>query len=503
MNRKKEHFEVPVDEIRQITKNKETPSLGEIEKLVSKSLTNELTLDEVNKLINVIGMKDFNVAKKAFIECATAVRKSIFNGSVVAMAPIELGNVCASNCDFCGWRSDNKKMERSRTPIDIARAQAEYLIKKGIYSIEYVCGDDPKLIREVMPDLIQETRALFPDKIDGADGGGKIQVCTMALTTKQYEDLKEAGADGIIMWQETYDKNVYDKHITKGPKAHGINDNWKVRKGGDGFEFRLQSQDRALEAGLEVSVGTMLGLNQNTNFEVLATIIHARHLIEKMEREGSSSASSPLIVGMPTWNKITTPETDNRPSQHKSVKPYFAYIAALYFLSIPRKKAWIFPNCRMPMNIQVEAARAGGVYTSTEVKLGPAGYIPQMLREASKNDRQDIIDMLSEQMGIKFDSIADLEKKLDHQEQFKHHYHTHQEYVEAFNKEGLNIVAKAHITPEDTLEQVIKYARINFEAEKEEESSKMNLDDPAIINAKKKGKEGRETGRMSRKPVLN
>lgn len=58
------------------------------------------------------------------------------------------------------------------------------------------------------------------------------------------------------MWQETYDEALYNKHISRGPKAYGIDDGFRVVKNGNGFLFRLQSQDRAAKAGLALSVGS-------------------------------------------------------------------------------------------------------------------------------------------------------------------------------------------------------------------------------------------------------
>lgn len=155
--------------------------------------------------------------------------------------------------------------------------QVNYLLDKGIYSIEYVGGDDFHFVRKTLPNLLSKTSELFKEK--GIKG--RIYICTMALTTNQYRELKSLGADAMIVWQETYDPLIYNKMITKGPKAWGIRDDWKIQKNGNGHEFRYLSQERALKAGMQVALGSMLKLNNNLNYEVLATIQHARSLIQK------------------------------------------------------------------------------------------------------------------------------------------------------------------------------------------------------------------------------
>lgn len=455
---KPKHFTVPYDEIRAVLSDLSSPDESELDDILAEgsSTDGRLKLSQVNSLVNAVGSARFPEIRERVIQVASDVRRCIFNGHVVVMAPIEVGNVCCSDCNFCGWRVNNHEMPRSRAPKEVVLEQARYLISKGIYSIELVCGDDPVMVRDMFPELIGEVRKLFPPDVDG-----RIQICTMSLTKKQYEELKEAGADGIIVWQESYNKKVYRQHIHSGPKGHGMTDDWKVDTGGDGFTFRLQSQDRALEAGLEIALGSMLGLNPNLNYEILATIQHARHLFERGIDE-----TNPLIVGMPTWNKITTPKTDMRPPEYQDPTAIFPYVAAVYLLSLDKKKAWIFPNCRVPLDTQVQSLLAGGVYTSTEVKLGPGGYLPRALQDAvgrgDKETQERIRKIMSAYIGRDFHDLAGLQAHLDQMEQFQHYFYTHKEYKRAFHNAGLHVSPETSITPDDTLQRLEDLHRFNF-----------------------------------------
>ena len=45
--------------------------------------------------------------------------------------------------------------------------------------------------------------------VNGSCGNLLLQDTTKKVI-KQYQNLKEAGADGMIVWQETYDKDISD-----------------------------------------------------------------------------------------------------------------------------------------------------------------------------------------------------------------------------------------------------------------------------------------------------
>jgi hypothetical protein len=241
----------------------------------------------------------------------------------------------------------------------------------------------------------------------------------------------------MFVWQETYDPDLYAEFIAAGPKAHGITDLWGLGEKGQGYAFRLHSQSRAMRAGLDVGLGFMLGLNPDINFEFLMALHHARVLIEE-----AGPAHNPIILGMPTWNSITTPRTDLRPATTLDCEDVFPFVAAVLFLSLPKGGAWVFPNCRVSIDSQVRAVDVAGAFTSTEVKLGPGGYLPAMIRQAEAAGR-DMSAMRAKmladlEMGGR--RLEEVERLLDHGEQFTHHYHPHADYVEAFRRSNLEIV---------------------------------------------------------------
>jgi phenylacetate-coenzyme A ligase PaaK-like adenylate-forming protein len=421
------------DKLMNISHDHTRPTLRAVEQLINKASDAPLGFSEINSLINGIYSPDFPKIKECVLQASADLRQQIYGNKVIPMAPVEVSNHCSSDCKFCGWRSSNQEMDRIRISEALILEQIRYLVGKGIHYIELVGGDDVRFVRSILPSLIKSVRAL--EKEIGASI--KICFCTMALTSKHYRDLKEAGADSMIVWQETYDPKCYQNYVIGGPKAHGITDDWLVDPTGDGYSFRLHSQERALDAGLEVAMGTILGLNENINFEILATINHARYLREHYR----INADNPLIIGMPTWNAITTPVTDQRTDSIEKIDPYFSYIASIYLLSLPFKDTWVFPNCRVDLDTQVESVKAAGVFTSTEVKLGPGGYLPAALADLrNRGESTAKLDaIIREESQRKHADASEFLTQLDAKEQFVHFYDTHEAYVQRFSQAGLEI----------------------------------------------------------------
>ncbi len=421
-------YHVPVAELSAMTADTRITRVDEVRQFLRDSRHAPLSLEQVNLLISAVHSPDFAEIKSAVIAASADVRMKKYGSGVVTMAPVEVTNRCASDCNFCGWRANNKQMKRLSIDDELVGIQVQYLLDKGIRHIELVGGDDVKFVRDTLPALVPMLREQV-DKVDG----GQLLFCTMALTDTQYENLAACGADGMIMWQETYNEELYNRHISSGPKAFGIDDKFKVVKGGDGFLFRLQSQDRAAKAGLGLSVGAMLGLNKNIAFEILATIHHARYLSD------TYNPVHPVIVGMPTWNKITTAETDNRPEQTFDMEDYFSYFASIYLLGLSDKNVWVFPNCRVSLPTQIEAVRVAGAYTSTEVKVGPGGYLAEALRDLDTATRDTVLRKLRSGLKVEGD-FSELVSRLDDLEQFQHHFHPHEYYVAALVSSGINLV---------------------------------------------------------------
>src|SRR5204862_4951959 len=85
------------------------------------------------------------------------------------------------------------------------------------------------------------------------------------LETGDYRPLVQAGADGLVVYQETYDRAVYGEMHTSGPKRN--------------FGWRLETPERAYAAGFRrLGIGALFGLS-DWRLEAISVAAHANYLL--------------------------------------------------------------------------------------------------------------------------------------------------------------------------------------------------------------------------------
>ena len=161
-----------------------------------------------------------------------------FGRTVQIFDPLYVSNYCRNGCRYCGFNAGSKGTVRRALTLDEAAAEARALASSGVKSILLLAGEDPA---HAPPDffcaLARRIRPLF------ADVSVEIYACSEA----EYRSLREAGVDGMTMFQETYDPDVYREFHPFGPKADYAN--------------RLDAYDRAARAGMAfIGLGALLGL---------------------------------------------------------------------------------------------------------------------------------------------------------------------------------------------------------------------------------------------------
>jgi 2-iminoacetate synthase len=85
------------------------------------------------------------------------------------------------------------------------------------------------------------------------------------MEIEPYRRLVQAGAEGLVVYQETYDRPIYAEMHTSGPKRN--------------FDWRLETPERAYAAGFRrLGIGALYGL-ADWRFEALSVAAHADYLL--------------------------------------------------------------------------------------------------------------------------------------------------------------------------------------------------------------------------------
>ncbi len=179
-------------------------------------------------------------------------------GKVIRLfAPLYLSNECINNCKYCGFSRDNP-IFRVTLSIKETIAEARALASAGFRNILLVAGEHPKFVSSsYLADCVRALHAEIPS----------LSLEVGPMETAEYRPLVEAGAEGLVVYQETYDRGLYAEMHTAGPKRD--------------FDWRIDTPERAFDAGFrKLGIGALFGLS-DWRAEALCLAAHAEYLLKK------------------------------------------------------------------------------------------------------------------------------------------------------------------------------------------------------------------------------
>jgi len=178
-----------------------------------------------------------------------------FGKTIRLFAPLYLSNECINNCTYCGFSRDNPIL-RVTLSLDEMKREADALKAQGFRNLLLVAGEHPKFVSNgYMRDCIEMLHPEWPS----------ISLEVGPMETEDYRPLVAAGADGLVVYQETYDRKVYAEMHTAGPKRN--------------FDWRLETPERAYAAGFRrLGISPLYGL-ADWRLEALSAAAHADYLL--------------------------------------------------------------------------------------------------------------------------------------------------------------------------------------------------------------------------------
>ena len=178
-----------------------------------------------------------------------------FGRTMRLFAPLYVSNECVNNCSYCGFSRDNNAILRVTLTIDQVVREARHLLEQGFRNILLVAGEHPRFVSEgYLEDCIRALRDLVPT----------IGIEVGPMEAPEYERMVKAGAEGLVVYHETYDRVVYEQMHTAGPKKN--------------FDWRLACPERGYEGGFRrIGIGALFGLS-DWRLEALRLAAHLEHL---------------------------------------------------------------------------------------------------------------------------------------------------------------------------------------------------------------------------------
>jgi len=285
---------------------------------------------------------------------ARVLTRQNFGRTMRMFAPLYLSNECINNCRYCGFSRDNPILRVTLT-VEQVIAEARHLVTQGFRQILLVAGEHPKFVSGgYLADCI---RALSPHF-------SSIAVELGPMETAEYLPLVEAGAEGLIVYQETYDRAVYAAMHTSGPKRD--------------FNWRLDCPERAYAAGFRrIGIGALFGLAP-WRPEALALAAHLEYLVRHCWQ-------ADLTVSLPRL----------RPAAGEFEPPFslgdreLAQLICAFRICFPR--VGIVLSTREPAPLRDALVSLGVTMMSSGSHTEPGGYTGQGRAEVHRTIRGRIL----------------------------------------------------------------------------------------------------------------
>jgi biotin synthase len=164
------------------------------------------------------------------------VRKANVGEEVHLRGLIEVSNICARDCGYCGIRVGNTDVCRYRMSADEILECVQLAVQYGYGTVVLQAGEDYGITRDWLVDIITRIKQTADLAI------------TLSLGEREDDELlawRQAGADRYLLRFETSNRELYDR--IHPPLPGRVSDRFQILR-------------RLREIGFEVGSGIMVGI---------------------------------------------------------------------------------------------------------------------------------------------------------------------------------------------------------------------------------------------------
>ncbi|MBO7595982.1 MAG: 2-iminoacetate synthase ThiH [Bacteroidales bacterium] len=292
-----------------------------------------------------------------------------FGNTISMFIPLYITNSCTNSCIYCGFHRENPM---ARTILTLSQIEDEYKAIKKLAPFEnilLVTGENPaKAGVPYIADAVELAKKYFSN----------IKIEVMPLSAEDYTLLTKHGLNGVICFQETYNRKNYNIYHPRGMKSR--------------FEWRVNAFDRMGQAEVHsIGMGALIGLEKEWRTDMTMMAYHLRYLQKHYWRTKYS-------VNIPRM----------RPAQNEGFQPNCIMTdkqlaQATFAMRIFDHDVDISYSTREPAYIRDNMCTLGVTTMSAESHVNPGGYhtYPQALEQFSVNDERTakVIDKRLRELG--------------------------------------------------------------------------------------------------------
>ena len=184
-----------------------------------------------------------------------------FGKTISMYIPMYVSNACSNTCVYCGFNHNNPLQRTILNKTEI-EAECKAIKKLGPFeNLLIVSGEFPALCGvEYLQEVIETCRPYFHN----------LTIEVQPLKKDDYITLIKSGLNGVVCFQETYNRQNYRKYHPRGIKSI--------------FDWRLNGYDRMGAAGVhKIGMGVLIGL-EDWRTDVTMMARHLRYLQKKYWR---------------------------------------------------------------------------------------------------------------------------------------------------------------------------------------------------------------------------
>jgi len=180
-----------------------------------------------------------------------------FGRTMRLFAPLYLSNECINSCRYCGFSRENPIL-RVTLSVDEVVKEGRHLAHEGFRQLLLVAGEHPKFVSgDYLTECIRALRQDF----------SSIAIEVGPMETEEYTRIVVAGAEGLVVYQETYNRAAFAEVHAAGPKRD--------------FDWRLRCPERGYDAGFRrLGIGALFGLAPWRD-DAIALAAHLEYLLKR------------------------------------------------------------------------------------------------------------------------------------------------------------------------------------------------------------------------------
>lgn len=313
--------------------------------------------------------EDEELVEKMF-RLAEDLKKRFYGNRIVMVAPLYLSNYCINGCVYCPYHAKNKHIERKKLTQEEITKEVIALQDLGHKRLALEAGEDPK--HNPIEYILECIKTIY--SIKHKNGAiRRVNVNIAATTVENYRKLKEAEIGTYVLFQETYNKENYEKLHPTGPKHN--------------YAYHTEAHDRAMEGGIDdVGLGVLYGLS-TYKYELVGQIMHAEHLEAKF-------GVGPHTISIPRLRPADDVDPDQFPDGLSD--DLFSKVIAIIRLSVPYTGMII--SGRESAEMREKALKLGVSQMGGGSKTSVGGY---------DEDNRDMEGTTSEQFDVNDDRTLD------------------------------------------------------------------------------------------------